>query len=84
MIAEDQPLLTIQARQVFVVIVKGKVAKMINHVAFGYGGIPMHDHRLVHFLDGGKRSISEFNNPPVPEVMIGCEPDIHFIPPSNA
>lgn len=50
-VADNETLVAIQARQVFIVIIKCKVAKVINHIALSDGGIPMHDHHFIHLLN---------------------------------
>ena len=51
MIADDEPFLAFEAREVRRVIGKGEVTEMVHQVARRDAFIPARNHRLVHFID---------------------------------
>src|SRR5574337_529906 len=74
-VAENEPLLAVEARQIGGVIGKGEVAKVIDHIATRHDGVPAPDHLLIHFFDGRERAMRKVNDALVAEMMVRCKPD---------
>jgi hypothetical protein len=79
-VAQDQSLLSLQALQIWRVISKSEISKVIDKIAGCDDSVPTLNQNLVHFLNGRERPAGQFDNSLVSEMVIGREKDVQWVP----
>lgn len=84
MIPDDEALFSFQPFQnvLCVRIAEKHIPEDIHRVVAADAPVPVLNHRFIHFLDGGKGTVTELNYIAATEVRIGCEKD-HLHPLSH-